>query len=734
MKNILTAEHTHWLLLTAILALGLALRLTYLSSNVHAPDFNSPVLDPQLNDYWARALVTGDWTPPPHAEDPEIRTTPYGRPPGYPWLLAVMYWISDGSYLVPRLVQVCIGLVNILLVFLLGRRLFGSPSGLIAAFLMSVFWTAIYYEQEINSPVWEVCFSLCMLLVLLRWEKTGSKGFLAAAGLLLGCGALMRPNVLLPGCLVLLWIAWRQYKVKGVWGRKVMSAMVVYAGAAVIIVLPVIVRNWMVGREFVFISYYGGINAYIGNNPESTGVSPEVPDLYEISGMEAWNCFNYPDIVKGLKRHLGRPGFGFSDASRYFYGRAFAFWLEDPIAALKLTARKAWLFWGPHEISDSKVVHLERTTSPVLSRLLGFTHLLSLVLVGGLWWILFGRKRLECDPHSAAWILCLGAGYFASVLPFFIAERYRFPVMPILLPFAGYAIASIWQSIRERRYHEIIVAAAMIILLYEAVAFPVVPYQANASTWHLHRGIAYAARGDIDAAEQCFKGALRENTDNDEAYLQLGFIRAARGDHEGAMEYYARAVAANPNNALACNNLGYEFYLKGDFPEAEKYYRQALARQPQFTLAMNNLGNLLLSKRDTTAALACFEQVLRINSWDRFARYNIGNTYLEAGDYEKALEAYRKAFDASPSADIANNMGLALARSGQLEQAIPWFEKALSLEADYTLAHFNLGNVYGDLGQNEEACRQYDQVLRSWPEHAETLKRKTLICGETQQP
>jgi len=119
MKNILTAEHTHWLLLTAILALGLALRLTYLSSNVHAPDFNSPVLDPQLNDYWARALVTGDWTPPPHAEDPEIRTTPYGRPPGYPWLLAVMYWISDGSYLVPRLVQVCIGLVNILLVFLL---------------------------------------------------------------------------------------------------------------------------------------------------------------------------------------------------------------------------------------------------------------------------------------------------------------------------------------------------------------------------------------------------------------------------------------------------------------------------------------------------------------------------------------------------------------------------------------------------------------------------------------
>lgn len=634
----------------------------------------------------------------------------------------------------PRLVQICIGLVNILLVFLLGKRLFGSLSGLIAAFLMSVFWAAVYFEQEINSPVWEVCFSLCMVLALLWWEKTGSKGLLAAAGLLLGCGALMRPNVLLPGCLVLLWVAWREYKANGFSARGVMTAMVVYAGVAAMIVLPVIVRNWMVGREFVFISYYGGINAYIGNNPESTGVSPEVPDLYEICGMQTWNCFNYPDIVKGLEQHLERPGFGFSDASRYFYGRALNFWLEHPLEALGLTVRKAWLFWGPHEISDSKVVQLERTTSPVLSRLLRFTHLLTLVLVGGLGWVLFGRKRLECSRPSLVLILCFVAGYFASVLPFFIAERYRLPVMPLLLPFAGYAIALIWKIFSERRYVRASLAVAVIILAYEAVAFPVIPYKANASTWYLHRGIAYAARGDTNAAEQCFKEALQRNSGNDEAYLQLGFIRAARGDHEGAMEYYGRAVAANPNNALACNNLGYERYLKGDLPEAEKYYRQALARQPQFTLAINNLGNLLLSKHDTTAALACFEQVLRINSRDRFAWYNIGNTYLEVADYEKALEAYGKAFEANPSADIANNMGLALARSGQLEPAIPWFERALSLEAHYPLAHFNLGNVYGDLGNYEEACRQYDQVLQLWPGHAETLKRKATICGETPQP
>lgn len=731
MKNILTAKRAQWFLLVAILIFGLAIRLAYLSSSVHAPDFNSPVLDPQLNDYWARALVTGDWTPPPHADDPEIRTTPYGRPPGYPWLLAGMYWISDGSYLVPRLVQVCVGLLNLLLVFFLGKRMFGSIAGLIAAFLMSVFWAAVYFEEELNSPVWEVCFSLSMVLSLLRWERTGSRFSLVLAGLLLGYSALMRPNILLPGCFVLLWVAWQQYKSGGFSVWRIITTAALYAGAAGLLILPVIARNWVVGREFVLISYYGGVNAYIGNNPESTGVSPEVPGLYEISGMDTWNCFNYPNMIKGLERHLGRPGFGFSDASRYFYNRALAFWLEHPGEALRLTLRKAWFFWGPHEISDSKVVHCERTASPVLMWLLRFSHLLALILAGALGWVLFRRHTPERNAQSITLVLGIAIGYFASVLPFFIAERYRFPVVPLLLPFAGYAFVLIGKRIKAGIYREPVTVLVAALLLYQAAALPLVPYTPNVSTWHLHRGIAYAAKGEHEAAEQSFQEAVREDTGNDEAYLQLGFIRAARGDHEGATEYYARAVAANPNNALACNNLGYEHYLKGDYPEAEQYYRQAIARQPEFTLAINNLGNLLLSQGDTAGALAHFEQVLAINKRDRFARYNIGNTYLEMGAYEKALEAYRLAFETNPSADIANNLGLALTRNGQAEAAIPWFEKALSLQADYPLAHFNLGNIYSNLGDKEKACSHYELVLQVWPEHAETLERKAEICSKS---
>ena len=48
--------------LAGILLLGVILRLWYLSQIVHAPDFAAPQQDPAVFDWYARALVTGDWT------------------------------------------------------------------------------------------------------------------------------------------------------------------------------------------------------------------------------------------------------------------------------------------------------------------------------------------------------------------------------------------------------------------------------------------------------------------------------------------------------------------------------------------------------------------------------------------------------------------------------------------------------------------------------------------------
>ncbi len=68
------------LILTAILLLGLVLRISYLGEITDNPDFAYPRVDAAYHDYWAKGLATGDWTiteDSGHSNDPEIRYIPY---------------------------------------------------------------------------------------------------------------------------------------------------------------------------------------------------------------------------------------------------------------------------------------------------------------------------------------------------------------------------------------------------------------------------------------------------------------------------------------------------------------------------------------------------------------------------------------------------------------------------------------------------------------------------------
>ena len=693
-----TNNRTGWgiyFALAVVLFVGFMLRFSYLAENANAPDFTAPILDPQLNDYWARALVTGDWTPPPHAPDPQIRTTPYGRPPAYPWLLAGIYAVSRGSYFAPRILQMLVGLLNILLVFFLGRRLFSAASGVIAAALYAVYWAAVYFEGELNSPVWEVFLGLGLLLLLLRWEKRGRLLWLFPAGIFLGLYALMRPNMLLSGVFLSAWIFYVGYKRFGNLHKAMLHSGLFFI-TCLLTITPALIRNVVVADEFVLISYYGGVNAYIGNNEEAEGVSPTVPDLYEISGLDRWNCFTYPAVVKGLGKHLAIEAFGYADASRYFYGRAIDFWKNEPLKAIGLTLRKAWFFWGPHEISDSKVIHYEHAFSPLLRWLPGFSLMFTVALLGAFLLWLRNKAKTMADNRVSLVAVYITA-YFLSVLPFFISGRYRFPVTPVLLLFAGYAVVQLWEFSRRKYYKQAGSILLAGIALYALVSYPLIPYTPDLSTWHFHRGMAAYGEEATDA----FLQAVDVDPENDEAWLHLGYEYARQGHNDTAMTCYANAVKANPHNVYGQNNLGYEYFRQGHYEEAIAHYRLALERQPEYTLALNNLGNVLLKLEKPEKALEQFDRVLEINQNDPYARYNIGNVYLKQEKYEEAVKQYTQAFDQTPgNPDIANNLGYALMCLNKPEEALPWLETALALNPDHPLAHANLAILSKTTGES----------------------------------
>ena len=176
-------------------------------------------------------------------------------PPGYSLFLAAILAVTEGSTAAAMLVQHLLGLAAGLLVYLIGRRLFGPLVGLVAALLTVLDVELALYEHAVMTETLFALLLLCALaLVLLRlpgsiWLRV------AGFGLLAGAATLVRPTgLLLPGLVLLLpglepaggaaGAAARHTWCRRIWNasRRVRLMLVALVGAALIVV-PMMVWN-----------------------------------------------------------------------------------------------------------------------------------------------------------------------------------------------------------------------------------------------------------------------------------------------------------------------------------------------------------------------------------------------------------------------------------------------------------------------------------------------------------
>jgi tetratricopeptide (TPR) repeat protein len=722
-----TRRWPEWLALLLIVLLGLLLRVLYLQEISHQPTFEHPLYDPQYNDYWARALVTGDWTPPEGVNDPQIRTTPHGRPPGYPYFLAAIYAVFGVNDWTPRIVQTALGLLNVVLMFLLGRRLFGRAVGLLAAAFMAGYWGFIYFESLLTYPAVTVFLLLCLMGAVCEWHRRPGVRWAFVAGMLLGAFALFRPNGLLFAPVLLFWMGWV------LWRRAALRRLLPLGAALALgVALPLVpgtVRNYVVARDFVFVSSYGGLNLYVGNHAGASGVEPRIPELKELAGIDNWSCFDYPAIVRGLAAKLDRPGLKFSEASAWFYRKAFDFILGHPVDFLRLTGKKALLFWGPREITNDTVMEYDKRFSPVLRPLPGFAWILTLFVPGLVLWMFDARRKLDELPgpkgtHRRARtralplvLLLFVFSYFLSVIPFFIAGRYRLPIIPFLLLFSAYGAVGLVRALaaRDRKTAALWLVSAAVAGVF--AQWNPTGYEASEAVWHFRQGLAWSEQGDVDHAIAEYQAAAALDPANSATRINLGRMLARQGRTDEALREYGEALRLNPEDAVLHNNLGSELSRMGREDEAITRYETALRINPDLTIAHTNLGNVLLRRGETDRALPHFQRVADLEPANAAAFYNLGDALFTAGRANESVSAFRRAIELRPGDAPAHNyLGWVQERLGHPEAAMEEYQRALDAQPDYLLALNNLGNALLAQGKAAEAAEQFNKAITARPD------------------
>ncbi|MBW8876437.1 MAG: tetratricopeptide repeat protein [Acidobacteria bacterium] len=571
----------HLLALGAILALALALRLAHWWAVREQPFFAWLAMDSQEYDRWAQEIAAGDW----------LGSQVFFQAPLYPYLLAVLYTVFGRSLDAVYLAQIALAVAGCYALYRAGREMAGEDVGLGAALLAAVYGPFLFYDAQLakESPAVAVTSFLLWALAAARGrpERPGTWRWLGV-GALLGVLALLRENalLLLPFLLPLAWS-------REGGGRAFLRRGGALVAGLVLALLPVAVRNGVVGGkggDFLPTTFQGGVNFYIGNNPQADGTYQPIVPGKQIPALER------REPVRVAEQAAGRRLTG-GEVSRYWLGRSLDWARREPGAFLRLQIRKLGMFWSWYEWPDAVDYYHVKTLSPVLRLpLLEFGGAVLLALAG----LVLARSHLNLFAPA----LLFALGWMLSTIVFFLFSRYRLPVVPALLVFGGVTLSRLAEAWRPGL--AAIVLAAL--LLPRAMGF-----EPRMDLVEYNLGRLYDEQGRPAAAREHYQAAFVLNPKDFLACLNLGNLAARQGDWATALRFYQRAAALEPRSDDAESNQGGVYLALGDLAQAEAHLDRALALNPQNLPALQNKTLLLARRGDLQGARELNRRLLELD-------------------------------------------------------------------------------------------------------------------------
>ncbi len=645
-----------------VFAVALVLRLVFIAEFRESPLYATPIMDMEYHHAWASAI----------AAQTEFVDGPFFRAPLYPIFLGAVYFVLGDDPMIIRIIQAMMGSLSALLVFLIGLRVFNFKTGLVAGLALAAYGPLIFYDGQLLVPTLAILLNLLAFLSLIRAWKSPTAFHFALGGLFLGLSAIARPTVLLFALAVFLWMLWRHFK-----GRSPATTfghVVVYGAAVLIPILPVTVHNLAESGEFTLIGTYGGLNAYIGNNPSSDGVSAKLPG----ARRDWWGMME--DAERIAQQDCGRE---LSDAeqSTFWAKKAAATIAGNPGWFVTHLARKFILLAEGTELSNNFDLYFFAHRTYLLKllmwrNLIAFPWgiLLPLAVVG----LLLCRSWTARSKTLALFLLC----YVPAVILFFVTARYRLPMVPVLVLFAAHAVVTVaaeWKQLRPA-----LKAAAV-------SAFVVMLVVCNTDV--------YAFAGESQA----------------QGFYTLASICERQGDEGGGEKYYRMALAEDSTLAEANNNLGLILTGRGAFDEASRLLQRAVRLAPDNYIMRYNLAYAYLGSGTPEAAVPLLKSVLKQVPGYTDAANNLGVAYLHLNQHDSAASAYRHAVGENPDyADGYNSLGVVLSEMGDTDSAIVCFRRGLQSAPARADMHYRLGMLYVDRQATDSALVHLRSFLRYW--------------------
>jgi len=687
----------------AVFLVAVLVRGLYLYQSRDNPTFSAPVVDAMTYDQMARTLAAGEG----------LTSEFFWQPTFYPLFLSAVYRLSNSSILCVKLVQILLGSLTCVLACLLGSKVFSKAAGILAGLICAIYMPLVFFEGELLATGWAGFWAVATILALLRVKEkpTMTNSFILGAACAL---SIATRSVFLPfvgaTCLWLI-IAWFR---RAIGVRRFLLGMAGLAAGFFIVAGPQLLMSRRVIGKATVTPYSGGINFYIGNNPNYKKTITTRPGI-------AWRKLTDLPAEHGIKDKFA--------AQQFFFERTTDYITQQPLSFLEGLCYKAAQFASSREMPRNVDIYLFRNWSGLLSAgvwkagRFGFPFglLLPLAAAGAVC-----RRREIAAP---IWLFVVL--YPASVILVFVTSRYRVPIVPVMSVLAAAGCLAIGKLLKERRPKKLagIVAALVGITLVTSVPGPFYAEQLNFEPElyyglgdsldkrdrtaeaieaysravslrpdyveaHHNLGLLLADEGKFEQAIAHYNSALKTDPENAGVHDDLGLALSKLGKTQEAIDHYNEAIRINPKSASAHDNLGTALFRLGKMPQAIKHYSTAVALKPDDPVSHNNLGNVYAIQGQPEKAIEHYEISLNLKPDDPETLNNTANALAALKKFSEAAKTYRQALEIAPDdAGIYCNLGICLKQQGRIDEAIEAFNKALAIEPQNRRAREALDSI-----------------------------------------
>jgi tetratricopeptide (TPR) repeat protein len=614
----------------AILFVGIIFKGVYLYSYaLNNPYYSIVSTDSAVYVNWAQLINQEGW----------LGTEIFYRAPFYPYLLSIIFWFVPHNLLAVYIMQLGMGMCSVVLIYSIGKRIYGERAGLIAAGFSLLYSPLTFFETKILPTCTGIFLGLLSIYLLTRAEQEKKWYYWMAGAATLGVAALCRPNYLLmiPLLIFGILVVYRTQL------RETPVPILILILIPSVTIGTVTLRNYVVGKDFVLISSNAGITFAQGNNPWARGSMAIIPGF---SGEVTNQRHEETQIAERVTGRKLKP----SEVNTFWFKWGLTFIQKKPLEYLRLLFYKGAILFNNYELGSNYLLDVDKEVTPWLRlAFLPFGFIMA--------WAVIGFARIFLERPAALALIAAFMGSFLTAMIFYVNSRYRMTLIPPALIMAGGGLDYLVRNPRRFAVILLIVGLTFVISLPPFLPLNDIHLSRSHSRAWAHLGGVYQDNNQLEKAFWAYEKAIGMEPNRYRYYLEtLNLFGALEKSKDEIIQWAQQISGKISEEQYRYLIIAEAYHSAKDDDKALDYIQKILSSSSKDHRLYLHSGILLGKMGKHHAAREAFSEGLKINPVNIDLQYNYALACFMSGDRAEAIQTARKIVKNAPYFDKARSL------------------------------------------------------------------------------